>query len=62
MDDEFQYHVRHRAYELWLESGRPDGKHQEFWEKAEKELLAKHNNKLNGSTDPTAETGPYEGA
>jgi hypothetical protein len=49
MDDEFEYHVRHRAYELWVKAGRPDGKHQDFWEEAERELKAQHKTQLNGS-------------
>jgi hypothetical protein len=55
-DDEFAYHVRHRAYELWELAGRPDGKHFEFWELAEKEMKAK---RLNGGieTDEAAEAG-----
>ena len=36
--DDWDYQVRHRAYELWNEAGRPDGKHQQFWEAAEREL------------------------
>jgi hypothetical protein len=50
MDDEFEYHVRHRAYELWVASGRPDGKHQDFWEAAERELRAQQKSHLNGSS------------
>ena len=38
MDDDFEYEVRHRAYELWVAGGRPNGKHQQFWELAEREL------------------------
>ena len=37
-EDDWEYQVRHRAYELWNEAGRPDGKHQQFWEVAEREL------------------------
>ena len=37
-DDDWDYRVRHRAYELWNEAGRPDGKHLLFWEAAEREL------------------------
>ena len=48
MDDEFEYHVRHRAYELWVQAGRPDGKHQDFWEAAERELKSKTKAQLNG--------------
>ena len=38
MADDWDYQVRHRAYELWNEAGRPDGKHLQFWEAAEQEL------------------------
>lgn len=36
--EDWEYQVRHRAYELWNAAGRPDGKHQQFWEVAEREL------------------------
>ena len=49
MDDEFEYHVRHRAYELWVQAGRPDGKHQDFWEAAEREMRAQTRSQLNGA-------------
>ena len=38
--------LRHRAYELWEEAGKPDGRHNEFWLAAEAELVRQmHNNK-----------------
>ncbi len=37
-EEDWEYQVRHRAYELWNAAGRPDGKHQQFWEAAEREL------------------------
>ncbi len=40
--DEWEYQVRHRAYELWNAAGRPDGKHLQFWEAAEQELKTSH--------------------
>ncbi len=30
-----------RAYEIWQESGRPNGKHEEHWYRAERELRAR---------------------
>jgi hypothetical protein len=30
-----------RAYEIWQASGRPDGKHEEHWYTAERELRAR---------------------
>ena len=50
MDEEYEYEVRHRAYELWVASGRPDGKHQQFWEEAEKEI--REHRRSNGGTLP----------
>ena len=39
MEDE----VRQRAYELWEESGREDGRAQDHWLQAEAEVLARRN-------------------
>jgi hypothetical protein len=30
--------IRDRAYVLWQEAGEPDGRDQEFWHQAEREL------------------------
>lgn len=32
--------IRIRAHHLWKQSGKPIGREQEFWHKAERELLA----------------------
>lgn len=34
--------IRDRAYQLWVEAGRPDGKANDFWHQAEREITAKH--------------------
>lgn len=33
--------VAERAYEIWVESGRPQGKDQDHWFQAERELKAR---------------------
>ncbi len=33
--------VAARAYEIWEQSGRPDGQHEEHWYRAERELRTK---------------------
>lgn len=33
--------IRHRAYFLWEQAGKPAGKSHDFWVKAEAELKAK---------------------
>jgi hypothetical protein len=31
--------IRQRAHALWEQSGRPEGRSEEFWHEAERELL-----------------------
>jgi hypothetical protein len=38
MQNDDDYRIRQRAYDLWEEAGRPDGKHLEFWNAAEQEV------------------------
>lgn len=36
--------IRRRAHQLWQEAGQPEGRDQEFWEKAELEIDARKDN------------------
>jgi Protein of unknown function (DUF2934) len=38
MHGDLQQRIRERAYELWERSGRPDGRADEYWWQAEREL------------------------
>ena len=38
MDREMEDRIRQRAYELWLQSGQPEGSEMEFWLRAEREI------------------------
>ena len=40
MTDDRQQRIRQRAYQIWLDEGRPDGRHEEHWQQAESELLS----------------------
>jgi hypothetical protein len=35
-----QEQITQRAHRLWIEEGRPEGRHREHWEKAEAQLRA----------------------
>lgn len=35
--------IRNRAYQLWDEAGQPEGREQEFWYRAERELAEDDN-------------------
>ena len=51
-DEDWEYQVRHLAYELWNAAGRPDGKHLQFWEVAERELKKARNGLGSPETPP----------
>jgi hypothetical protein len=38
MQEPSKEQVIHRAYELWEQAGKPDGRDQEFYHQAEQEL------------------------
>jgi hypothetical protein len=38
-DAQAKQRIRDRAYQIWLEQGKPDGKDQEHWLQAEAELV-----------------------
>lgn len=38
MDQDRDERIRKRAHEIWEQEGRPDGKEQDHWERAEREL------------------------
>ena len=38
--------IRRRAYELWEDAGRPEGRSDEFWLAAEVEILGKVDNSI----------------
>jgi hypothetical protein len=40
MTTETEQAVRARAYEIWLQEGSPDGRDQEHWQQAQRELGA----------------------
>jgi hypothetical protein len=45
--------VRDRAYELWQEAGQPEGREQEFWHEARKQVI--HSGAASKQAVPTAD-------
>jgi hypothetical protein len=58
MDQETEDRIRQRAYELWLQSGQPEGSEMEFWLRAEREI--KEEDSALGAA-PAAEPKPDTG-
>ena len=44
--------IRQRAYSLWEEDGRPDGRAEEYWERARKLIEAEDNPNSPDMTNP----------
>jgi Protein of unknown function (DUF2934) len=40
MENPTKEQIIHRAYELWEQAGKPEGRDEEFYHQAEKELQA----------------------
>ena len=49
--------IRERAYEIWEQEGRPEGREQEHWREAERQLEVEFRV---GFPDSSAETLPAE--
>jgi hypothetical protein len=56
MSDDHDERVRQRAYKIWLEEGRPDGRADVHWEMA-REMMA-----IEDNLAPTLIPAPAEGA
>jgi hypothetical protein len=52
--------IRERAYQLWLEEGRPHGRHDEHWRRAERELIEREMQLPRGSSTNAARHGETE--
>ncbi|CAM2149753.1 DUF2934 domain-containing protein [Paraburkholderia tropica] len=42
MNDEREERIRRRAYQLWEDDGSPEGKADEYWGRAEKQVAAEY--------------------
>jgi hypothetical protein len=49
--------IRHRAFELWTQHGRPEGYESAFWLQAERELRSEGNGGLTGRNDDALRSG-----
>ncbi|MCT2581267.1 MAG: DUF2934 domain-containing protein [Mesorhizobium sp.] len=55
MDDRIE-RIRQRAHEIWEREGRPDGREQEHWDKATKEIDAEGGQFSEAAQNPDAST------
>ncbi|MCP9629324.1 DUF2934 domain-containing protein [Rhodopseudomonas palustris] len=56
MDDELTQRIRHRAREKWELAGYPEGRSEEFWLEAEKEVRGEQETYQELKSDPSVTT------
>jgi len=54
MAEQKEQAIRERAYSIWEEEGRPDGKHLEHWRRAEHEVNSAGEASENNAVAPAA--------
>jgi hypothetical protein len=60
-DNDIEQRIRERAFLIWIEQGRPEGKDKEHWQQAESELMAgiaKPESELRSAQSATAQAEP----
>jgi hypothetical protein len=56
MDSNLVERIKHRASELWQVAGAPEGRDEEFWLQAEKEIKGETETYERLKNDPTVES------
>jgi hypothetical protein len=59
-DNDIEQRIRQRAFYIWIEQGRPEGKDKEHWQQAESELMAgiaKPESELHPARDEVPQAG-----
>jgi hypothetical protein len=59
MDNDREKLIRERAYQIWTDEGRPEGRADAHWEQAEKENAAEDKHGLISERTDTL-TNPFE--
>ena len=62
MNDDREHKVRERAYALWETEGRPSGRHDEHWHRANSEFSDAPAEEAAPAQAPPAETAPVTAA
>jgi hypothetical protein len=59
-DVDREQQIRERAYEIWLDEGKPYGRSKEHWAEAEKQLAEEKNTEPETKTVALPLPGPYQ--
>lgn len=57
MNDEREERIRRRAYQLWEDDGAPEGKSDEYWSRAEKQVAAEYDADGDSAGVPSDQAG-----
>lgn len=56
MEADRQARIRERAYHIWLDEGRPDGRHDEHWRRAELAVAEEERRQRSAAAAPASPT------
>ena len=56
---EKELRIRARAYQIWLEEGRPDGRENDHWRRAEAQINTEGTEQADKGVQPPL-AGPYD--
>ncbi len=59
---EREHRIRERAYHLWEDAGRPPGRAEEYWERAERLIGIEDSSATGQLTNPPTQPTPAAGA
>jgi hypothetical protein len=62
MSDDREQRVKQRAYELWEQSGRPSGRHDDHWDQARRETEQQDQGRTTEAQAPTVDAAAKRGA
>ena len=62
MSDDRQQRVKQRAYEIWESEGRPSGRHDDHWSRADRELGDQDQGRSSGAIGGAAKGNAKRGA
>jgi hypothetical protein len=62
MSDDRQQRVKQRAYEIWESEGRPSGRHDDHWNRADRELGEQDQGRSSGAIGGAAKGHAKRGA
>ena len=56
-ESELEQRIRERAFQIWIEEGKPEGRHVEHWTRAERQIIREGQSGEGQDMNPTEKIG-----